>query len=398
MSKTIEEINEKIKQGKAVVFTAEEIIDVVKKEGIKTAAKKVDVVTTGTFGPMCSSGAFLNLGHTKPRMRISKAWLNDVEVFCGIAAVDLYIGATQITQNDSANSLHPGSFQYGGGHLIEDLVAGKRIKVKALSYGTQEYPRKELTGSFTINDINDAFLFNPRNCYQNYNVAVNTSKEKLYTYLGVLKPDMGNANYCSAGQLSPLLNDPDFRTIGIGTRIFLGGGIGYVVWPGTQHNPGGLRNEKGVPRSGAGTLAVLGDLKQMKPQWLRGTSVLGYGVSLTVGIGIPIPIIDEDIFRQTCITDADILAPIVDYALDYPELSGRILAEIDYASLKSGVIKIGRKKIPTFPISSYVKAREIAQSLKSWIEHGKFFLTHPSAALPGKDSGVKFKRFGGKYR
>ncbi len=398
MSKTIEEINKKIKQGKAVVFTAEEIIEVAKQEGIKTAARKVDVVTTGTFGPMCSSGAFLNLGHTKPRMRISKAWLNDIEVFCGIAAVDLYIGATQITENDPANAIHPGAFQYGGGHLIEDLVAGQRIKIKALSYGTQEYPRKELIGSFTINDINDAFLFNPRNCYQNYNVAVNGGKEKLYTYLGVLKPDMGNANYCSAGQLSPLLNDPDYRTIGIGSRIFLGGGIGYVAGPGTQHDPGIERNEMGVPRSGAGTIAVIGDLKQMKPRWLRGTSVLGYGVSLTVGIGIPIPVLDEEILRNTCIADADIVAPVIDYSSDYPDLTGRILTEIDYASLKSGTVRIGRRKIPTFPISSYAKAREIAVSLKSWIENRKFFLTQPSAVLPGCESGVKFKKFSGKYR
>ncbi len=398
MSKTIEEINERIKQGKAVVFTAEEIIDVAKEDGVKTAAQKVDIVTTGTFGPMCSSGAFLNLGHTKPRMRISKAWLNDLEVFCGIAAVDLYVGATQIPDNDPANAVHPGSFPYGGGHLIEDLVAGKQIRIKAQSYGTQEYPRREMKGSFTIKDINEAFLFNPRNCYQNYNVAVNTSKDKLYTYLGVLKPGMGNANYCSAGQLSPLINDPDYRTIGIGTRIFLGGGIGYVAWPGTQHNPDALRNDKGVPRASAGTLALIGDLKQMRPEWLRGASIIGYGVSLTLGIGIPIPILDEDLLRQTCITDADILAPVVDYAVDYPEFTNRVLAEVDYASLKSGYIAINRRKIPSFPISSYAKAREIARILKTWIEQKRFTLTVPSAALPGRESGLKFKRFGGKYR
>jgi len=398
MQKTIEEINKKIKQGRAVVCTAEEIIDVVKESGLKNAVKKVDVVTTGTFGPMCSSGAFLNLGHTKPKMKISKASLNGVEVFCGVAAADLYIGATQISQDDPANAIYPGSFKYGGGHLIEDLVAKKTIKIRAFSYGTDEYPRKEFFGKFTIDDINDTFLFNPRNCYQNYNVAVNLGKEKIYTYLGVLKPRMGNANYCSAGQLSPLLNDPEYRTIGIGTRIFLGGGIGYVAWNGTQHDPSAPRNEKNVPRSGAGTIAVIGDLKQMKPAWLRGTSIVGYGVSLTVGIGIPIPILDEDILKYTCITDKDIVAPVIDYSSDYPQATGRIVTEIDYASLKSGLITIKKKKVPTFPISSYPKALEIANILKSWIKKGGFFLTNPVAPLPGKESDIKFHPFKGKYK
>ncbi len=398
MKRTIDEINEKIKKGKAVVFTAEEIIDAVKEEGIRNAAKKVDVVTTGTFGPMCSSGAFINLGHTRPRMRITKAWLNDVEVFCGIAAVDMYIGATQIPDSDPANTDYPGKFKYGGGHLIEDLVSGKKIRIKAISYGTDCYPKRELKGEFTIADINNAFLFNPRNCYQNYNVAVNTGKEKIHTYLGILKPNLGNANYCSAGQLSPLLNDPEYRTIGIGTRIFLGGGIGYIAWHGTQHDPSIKRNKNGVPVSGSGTLAVIGDLKQMKPAWLRGTSIIGYGVSLTVGIGIPIPILDEEMLKYTCVKDSDIIAPIVDYSYDYPNLTGKIIGEIDYASLKSGRIRIGNKLVPTFPLSSYPKAQKISKILKSWIQNRSFYLTEPVERLPGRESGIKFQPFTGRYK
>jgi len=398
MVKTIDEINEKIKAGKALVFNAEEIIDHVKEQGLKKAAKQVDVVTTATFGPMCSSGAFINIGHTKPKMKITKAWLNDVEVFCGIAAVDMYIGATQIADNDPANALYPGSFKYGGGHVIEDLIARKRLKFKAQGYGTHDYPRQEILGEFTIDDINDAFLFNPRNCYQNYNVAVNCSDSKIYTYLGVLQPRLGNAAYCSAGQLSPLLNDPEYRTIGIGTKIFLGGGIGYVAWHGTQHDPTVTRNEYMIPTSGAGTLAVIGDLKQMKPSWIRGTSLIGYGVSLSVGMGIPIPILSEEILRQTCITDRDITAPVIDYGQDYPNSINKTIAQVDYASLKSGSIKIQNRKVPTFPISSYSKALEIANILKTWISTGDFLITHPVAGLPGRGYATGSKPFRGKYR
>jgi uncharacterized protein (DUF39 family) len=65
-SKTIAEINKRIKQGKAVVVTADEMTDIVKQKGPEKASREIDVVTTGTFAPMCSSGAFINFGHSKP--------------------------------------------------------------------------------------------------------------------------------------------------------------------------------------------------------------------------------------------------------------------------------------------------------------------------------------------
>ncbi len=391
IKRTYAEINEKIKSGKVVVVTAEEIIGMVEEKGIAQVAREVDVVTTGTFGPMCSSGAFFNFGHPKPRIKMHRVWMNEVPAYTGIAAVDAYLGVTEVPEFDPLNTDYPGDFRYGGGHVIEDLVAGKTIKFEATGYGTDCYPRKKIETYLTLNDMNEAFLFNPRNAYQNYNVAVNVSNKTIYTYMGTLKPDLGNAHYCSAGQLSPLLNDPYYRTIGIGTRIFLGGGTGYVVWNGTQHSPCGSRGENGVPLGGAGTLAVLGDLKQMKPQWLRGTSFPGYGATLTVGIGIPIPILDEDMLRFTAVKDNDIFAPIVDYSDDYPNGTGKTLGSVSYGQLKSGVIEVSGKEVPTAPLSSYVKAKEIAEVLKQSILKGDFLLSEPVQTLPAADSGISFK-------
>lgn len=389
--RTIEEINEKIKSGKVVVLTAEEAIKLAQEEGYKESYKKVDVVTTGTFGPMCSSGLFINFGHPVPRIKKSKAWLNDVPAYGGLAAVDLYIGASAIPENDPANADYPGEFKYGGGHVIEDLLRGKDVLLYAEGYGTDCYPRKELETYININTINEAILFNPRNCYQNYNVAVNLSNRTIYTYMGVLKPNLGNANYCSAGQLSPLLKDPLYETIGIGTRIFLGGGIGYVAWWGTQHSPAVPRTELGVPKVPAGTLALIGDLKQMSPKWLRGASIRGYGVSLAVGVGIPIPILNEEIFRRATISDEEIWAPIVDYSDAYPNRKSEVLGYVTYAQLRSGEIEVLGKKVPTASLSSYYKAREIANILKEWIKEGRFLLTQPVERLPGPESGMKTK-------
>ena len=393
MAKTIVEINEKIREGKAVVVTAEEIIDIVKQQGIKKAAQEVDVVTTGTFGPMCSSGAYFNIGHSKPRIKLGggRVYLNDVLAYAGLAAVDIFIGSNALPDDDPRNRVYPGEFNYGGGHVIEELVAGKDIRLVAAAYGTDCYPRRRLETWINIEDLNQAVLFNIRNAYQNYNVAVNLSDRTIYTYMGILKPDLGNANFCSAGQLSPLLNDPYYKTIGIGTKIFLGGGTGFVAWQGTQHNPDVLRSENGVPREEAGALSVIGDLKQMSPKWLVGTSMLGYGCTITVGVGIPIPILSEEILNYTAVTDANIFTPVIDYSEAYPQMKSDILGEVSYAQLKSGKIIIQDKEVPTASLSSYPRAVEIATTLKEWILNGKFLLTEPVAPLPGVESGITFK-------
>ncbi len=382
INKSFEEINEKIRKGTAVVVTAEEVIEIAAAEGLNSAAKKIDVVTTGTFGIMCSSGAFLNFGHTTPKMRMSNITLNDVPAYAGLAAVDCYIGATELKINDSCNQNGPGKFRYGGAHVIEDLVAGKKVTLKAKSYGTDCYPLRELEKDFTLSEMRDAFLFSPRNAYQNYNAGTNTTDKTIYTYMGILKPNMGNINYSSAGQLSPLLNDPYYRTIGIGTRIFLGGGVGYVAWPGTQHAPAEARNERGIPTGGAGTIAAIGNLANMNTEFLRGVSIIGYGTSLAIGIGIPIPILDEEMLYYTTVKDEDIQAPIVDYGTAYPNAEPGNLGYASYAELKSGEVTINGKKIKTAPLSSYSKAKQVAETLKQWIKDGEFELGQPTQTLP----------------
>jgi len=378
VKKSYEEINEKIKRGEAVVVTAEEIIDIVEEKGIEETAKTVDVVTTATFGTMCSSGAFINFGHSEPPIKMAKVWLNDVPAYAGLAAVDVYIGATEVSETRG--------LQYGGGHVIEDLIEGKPVKLKATSFGTDCYPRKEIETYIDKDTLNQAYLFNPRNAYQNYAVAVNSSEKTIYTYMGILLPRFGNATYCTASQLNPLINDPFYRTIGIGTRLFLGGAVGYVAWEGTQHNPLQKRTESGVPLSAAGTLAVIGDLKKMSTNYIRGATFHRYGTSLFVGIGIPIPVLDEDIVRQASIKDEDIYANVYDYSM--PTRSRPPLGKVSYKELRSGTIVLNGKEVPTASISSYSKAREIACVLKNWIAKGDFLIQEPVEPLP-KEQSVK---------
>ena len=382
VNKTYREINERIKSGKAVVMTAEEIIEVVKKSGPVKAAREVDVVTTGTFAPMCSSGAILNFGQTKPVIKASKIWINDVPAYGGLAAVDTYIGATEPVEGDPLNSVYPGQFKYGGGHVIHDLVAGKKVKVRATGYGTDCYPNQTMEKIMTLAEFPNAVLSNPRNGYQNYNCAVNSRNKIIYTYMGPLRPKFANANYCSAGQLSPLLNDPYFMTIGLGTRIFLGGAQGYVTWTGTQHNPDPPRGPNGVPVKPAGTIMTIGNLKEMSPRYLVGASMLGYGPSLAVGLGIPIPLLNEEIAGFVGVSDEDLFTQIVDYGKDYPQGTGKTLGQVSYAELRSGTVTLDGQEIHTVPMSSIRRAREIAETLKGWIEKGEFLLGEPQMLIP----------------
>ncbi|MBO3840526.1 MAG: homocysteine biosynthesis protein [Candidatus Brockarchaeota archaeon] len=366
--RTIEQVNEKIAKGDVVVLTAEEFVKIAESSGLEKAAREVDVVTTGTFGAMCSSGAFLNFGHADPPIKMTRAWLNDVPVYKGLAAVDGYIGAAAYSETRG--------IEYGGGHVIEDLVSGKELILRGESYGTDCYPRKYVETIIRIDDLNQAVLVNPRNAYQRYFGATNSSDRTLYTYLGTLLPNYGNVGYSGSGELSPLYKDKDLETIGIGTRIFLGGGIGYVIGEGTQH----------YPSKNLSTIMVAGDLKQMNPRFLKGATFYKYGATLYVGLGIPIPLINMNVARNAATPDREIFTEIMDYSV--PSVKRPVVKKVSYEELKSGRVEINGKTVKAASMSSLRMAREVAQTLKKWIEEGLFLLTKPVAPLR-KDSVQK---------
>jgi uncharacterized protein (DUF39 family)/CBS domain-containing protein len=358
----VQEINEKIRKGDAQVLTAEEMKRLVESSGVEVAFKEVDVVTTGTFGAMCSSGALINLGHSDPPIKIDRAWLNDVAVCHPGAAVDLFIGATNMSEKHN--------YDYGGGHVISDLVAGKEVEFQATGTGTDCYPRTRIHTTITKDDLNQFQLINFRNCYQRYNCAVNSSNEIIYTYMNKLLPHFRNATYSGAGELNPLMNDPDYETIGLGTRIFLGGGQGYVIGEGTQHSPQNLD----------GTLMVKGDAKHMSPEFLQGASFTKYGTSMYIGLGIPIPLLNIGLAKKTAIRDSEIFTNIVDYSV--PRRDRPKFGQVSYKDLKSGSITINGKKVRVSSLSSIKMAKKVSETLKSWIQEGTFTLTSPIERLP----------------
>ncbi len=373
MSKSYEEINGKIARGEAVVLTAEDVTRMAAEMTSAEIAQKVDVVTTATFGAMCSSGCFINFGHPDPALRMESIALNGVPVFGGVAAVDGYIGATEVSPADP---------KYGGAHLIEALARGERLLLEARGKGTDCYPRREIRTWISKDTVNEITMVNPRNAYQNYPAATNSGDRMIYTYMGNLLPRMGNITYSTSGELSPLLNDPELRTIGVGTRVFLAGAQGFVSWRGTQFNTEKARNKAGIPTSNARTLMLTGDLKEMDPEFLRAAYFEKYGVSLFIGLGFAIPVLDEDMARRVSVSNRDIVTTICDYGSDgHPGIG-----KANYAELRLGSVELAGRKVRTAPLSSLAKAREIAERLARLVASGAFPLAPPVQALPGKSS------------
>ncbi|MDR2943543.1 MAG: homocysteine biosynthesis protein [Methanosarcinales archaeon] len=371
MTKTIAEINEKIASGNVCVVTAEEMSDIVDDIGAEKAAEEVDVVTTGTFGAMCSSGVFFNFGHSEIPIKITKMFMNDVEAYSGLAAVDSYLGATQISEKRG--------MKYGGAHVIEDLICGKEIEIVAHSYGTDCYPKKELTTTIKLEDLNQAIMVNPRNAYQRYDAATNGSKRIIHTYMGELLPDYKNVTYSGAGILSPLSNDPNYRTIGAGTKIFMGGAEGTIVGEGTQCSTA----------SGYATLMTSANLKEMTKEYVNAACFEGYGTSLFLGIGVPIPILDAEMAQATAVRDKDIKVAVKDYSIGKRDRPA--VRTADYEELRSGSILLNGKDVTTSCLSSFKKSREVAEELKRRIAAGTFSLGANTTALPPNQSAKPMK-------
>jgi len=375
MMRTIAEINDKINHQTVVVWTVEEAKARVAEMGVTEAAKVVDVITTGTFEPMESSGAIINLGHTDPPIKIRQCWIDGVSAYSGFGAVDLYLGATHVVEAAEGEEIR----ERGGGHVIAELIAGKSVHLRALGQVTDCYPRASFETTITKDTINQFYLFNPRNLYQNFIVGVNGGDRPLYTYLGPLQPRLGNAVYSNPGEISPLLNDPDLQLVGIGTRIFLGGGIGYIAWEGTQHFPLQKRLPNRTPIGPAATLALIGDAKQMDPRWVRGCYFKSYGPSLMLGVGVPLPVLHEEVIARCAVQDQDLVAPVVDFSI--PRRVRPTFGLVSYAQLKAGRITIDGKAVRVAPLASRYLSKQVAIELKHWIEDGKFQLTEAVASI-----------------
>jgi CBS domain-containing protein len=123
-------------------------------------------------------------------------------------------------------------------------------------------------------------------------------------------------------------------------------------------------------------------MNRMSQDFLRAATFTGYGVTLYNGVGVPIPVIDIDVVRSTAVRDEDITTSIIDYGK--PIRDRPTIRTVSYAELKSGKVEIDGEVIKTSSLSSYRKAREVARTLKNWIEAGQMELAIPIRAIDTK--------------
>ncbi len=289
--KTVEGINKKIAERTAVVYTAAELKKMVAR-GEEITAADVDVVTTGTFGVMSGTFIVLHIPVAAPGSfrHAEKVWLNGVPAIpgpCpneGLGSVDLIVYGTA-RANES----------YGGGHLFRDIVAGNKISIEVESSGAL------FSRTITLAEMGLTRLMTTRSAFKNYLAVVNTGSDTVQTIFSVkeLTGPYSEVTVSGCGDINPLQNDPGLRVIGVGTRILLNGGVGYIMGTGTR-STGQKPN-----------ISVFADMKSMVPEMMGGF-VTSLGPECSTSVAIPIPVLDDAILRNLLVTNDQIPLPVAD--------------------------------------------------------------------------------------
>jgi CBS domain-containing protein len=83
--------------------------------------------------------------------------------------------------------------------------------------------------------------------------------------------------------------------------------------------------------------------------------------------------------RATAVRDEDIAVDLLDYGV--PSRSRPAVRKVTYAELRSGTVVINGEEVRTSSLSSFRKAREVAEELKHWVERGSMQLTLPTRPI-----------------
>jgi putative methanogenesis marker 16 metalloprotein len=308
-SRTIPEIQVKIDTGDAVVLTAAEISERIRK-GEEIRFEDIDVVTTATRGIMSGTYAVFSFKVSEPDsfIRASEVFLNGVPAVVGpcpnerLGILDLIVLGTAHSRSDP---------RYGGGHLFRDMVEGERITVDVTTSEGNSFSVET-----RLSEIPFARLCATRHAFKNYRAFVNPGKEPIKTIFHALsfEGEFKEMTFCGCGELNPIENDPKLETIGIGTRVLLNGTDGFVTGSGTRSSPDNPN------------LTGFADMHSMNPEYMGGF-VTSAGPEIINTWAVPIPVLNESMLQNILKLDGQIPLKLVD-------LAGRIpLCDITYGDV-----------------------------------------------------------------
>ncbi len=363
MNKTYAEINEKIKTGKAKVLTASEAKTLIKEKGLHYFTNNVDIVTFASFEMHTNALVYLSFGQTDPLIYFSEAYINNVPAY-PTGPTDLALSCIAFSEENP---------EYGGAHVLEDLIKGKDIHLKATGRNLEVFTNKEFETWFNLKNLNHGKLFLNQAIIQNNIVATNSGEKDINSPMGTLIGKLENSTFNSSSYLNPLINDPYANLIGIGTKVWIAGTTGLIVGHGSNHNPLQKRNEHGLPIGPGITLGAVADIESMNPKWVRGGFIRSYGPVLYIGIGIPLPVLNEETAKYISITDDKIHSTIVDFSI--PRRTKPTFGQCTYSELRTSTVIINKKPTLSAPLSSMALAIEICNELKNTILRKNFLLS-----------------------
>ncbi|MCK5162484.1 MAG: methanogenesis marker 16 metalloprotein [Desulfobacula sp.] len=292
--RTFSDIQTKIDRGDVVILTAQEICDRV-RNGETFDLHDIDVVTTATSALMSGTYAVLSFKVAQPDTftKAAKVWINNVPAQVGpcpnerIGILDLIVLGTQVSTIDP---------DYGAGDLFRDLILGSRVLVEIETDDGQH-----LSSFTTLKQIPHAMLHASRNAFKNYLAFVNPGKTAVSTifHSQEMKGNYEEMTFCGCGEINPLENDPELKTIGVGTKVLINGAQGFVTGAGT-------RSSADNPN-----LTGIADMHQMNPQFLGGFTT-GHGPDIITTWAVAIPVLDKEMLNHILKTDEQIPLKVVD--------------------------------------------------------------------------------------
>lgn len=292
----IRKINERLKNGEAVVMTVQEFKAQV-RQGKKFELGDVDVVTTATHGIMSGTAASFSIPVAPPGSfeRAVAAWINGVPAQPGpapnerLGSVDLMVYGTTAS-GDSATS-------YGGGHLFRDLVERKECTIEVLSTCGKRLKRR-----FTLDDLGFARIYSMRNAFKSYmafgNFKSSTAIRSIFSVWPMTRATGITA--IGSGEVNPMQNDANLNVIGIGSLVMVNNAPGVVVGNGTLAYPD------------RPNLSLAADMFDMDPYFMGGVAT-SEGVEVLNSVSIPIPVVDDATLQGLVGTlDENLPLPVAD--------------------------------------------------------------------------------------
>jgi len=379
--RTYDEINEKILTSKVKVLTALEAKSYIKEKGVNSFFSNIDVVTCASFEMHTNALLYLSFGQTDPMIYFQEVLINGVPAY-PTGPTDIAISCVSSSKDD---------INYSGANVLEDLLLGKNLHLKAIGKHLGVFPNREFETWFNLNDVNQSRLLLNQSLNQNNIVACNSSDHDINSHMGTLIGKLENSTFNSSTFLNPLINDPFCKTIGVGTSVWVAGSKGVIVGHGSHHNPNQKRNEHGIPVGPSITLSSIVDISSMNPKWVKPGHIQSFGPVLFIGVAIAIPVLDKEIAEHLSITDNQIHTTIVDFSI--PRRTKPTFGQCTYFELRTSTVSINNKPTLTAPLTSMAYSIESCNELKNDILNKKFIL---SKSISGINMNVELKKLDAK--